>query len=161
MARVSVETWRITYPGIIPEGYLARLSPEHQEESFARRLGSTARVHVSFVALNAFEEVIGFVNGGPERAGDPGYRGEIYELYLLREYQGQGIGRALVQQMARALAAHDIPSLLVWVLTARFLRIPGRPVPANGVPSFRQRVPAKRLLWVQGHHDPLWRAGKP
>ena len=59
---------------------------------------------------------MGFASGGPERDGDPRYEGELYAIYLLREFQGRGVGRTLVRATAAALAERRLTSIVVWVL---------------------------------------------
>ncbi|MGD8303637.1 MAG: GNAT family N-acetyltransferase, partial [Desulfobacterales bacterium] len=69
----------------------------------------------SYVAEDA-GEVCGFISGGYARQADDIYDGEIYTLYVLKNYQRQGIGKQLVLALATALNHSDIHSMLVWVL---------------------------------------------
>ncbi len=41
---------------------------------------------------------------------------ELYSIYLLKEAQNRGIGAALLQAMATALAERNFKSMAVWVL---------------------------------------------
>ncbi len=61
-------------------------------------------------------DIIGFVNDGQEREGDTEYTGEVYALYVLQPFQGQGIGRTLIQQAMTELQVRGYPSVLVWAL---------------------------------------------
>jgi len=61
-------------------------------------------------------EIVGFAVGGPERDGDPVYKGALYAIYLLEKYQRQGLGRRLVAAVAQELIRRDLCSMLVWVL---------------------------------------------
>ncbi|BCU83346.1 hypothetical protein JIR001_31290 [Polycladomyces abyssicola] len=45
-----------------------------------------------YVAENEFGTIVGFTGEGRERSGEPGYDGELYAIYLLKEFQCQGIG---------------------------------------------------------------------
>ena len=49
---------------------------------------------VTFVAEGG-GGIVGFSCAGPERSGDPTYRGEVYAIYILRAFQDQGLGRQL------------------------------------------------------------------
>jgi GNAT superfamily N-acetyltransferase len=60
--------------------------------------------------------VVGFASGGPERTGDPLFRGDLLAIYLLQAYQGKGLGRLLIRAVVERLLGQDIGSLLVWVL---------------------------------------------
>ncbi|EKP95233.1 GNAT family N-acetyltransferase [Thermaerobacter subterraneus] len=62
------------------------------------------------------ERVVGFAAAGPERSGDPEFRGELGAIYVLEEYQGRGVGRRLVAAAVRELLARGHRSMLVWVL---------------------------------------------
>jgi len=70
---------------------------------------------ISYVAEDA-GEVLGFVSGGYERQGDYVYNGEIYALYVLKNYQRQGVGTKLVSTLAKQLNQFSIYSMLVRVL---------------------------------------------
>lgn len=113
MAYVYVQTWQNTYLGLVPFGYLYAMSAGELERGF---LNETRSKHaLSFVAEDA-GEVRGFISGGLARQADDIYEGEIYALYVLKNYQRQGIGTQLVLALATAFNHHDIHSMLVWVL---------------------------------------------
>jgi len=113
IARVHVATWRSAYRGLLPADFLASLSEGHYEERWRRTLhDSVARV---FVAENV-EGVVGFASGGPERAGEAGYDGELYAIYVIEEGQGRGHGRRLVQAVVGGLREMGLDDMIVWVL---------------------------------------------
>jgi ribosomal protein S18 acetylase RimI-like enzyme len=113
MAHVYVQTWQDTYLGLVPFGYLYAMSAGELERGF---LNETRSNHAfSYVAEDA-GEVRGFISGGYARQSDDIYDGEIYALYVLKNYQRQGIGTQLVLALASAFNHNDIHSMLVWVL---------------------------------------------
>ena len=113
MSRVYVQTWRDTYLGVVPYDYLYTMSLPQLEQEFLNELQSNQVI--SYVAEDA-GGVIGFVSGGFERHGDHIYNGEIYALYVLKNYQQQGVGTKLVSALARRLNQFGIYSMLVRVL---------------------------------------------
>ena len=116
IARVHVESWRTTYPGIMPQEHLDALSIADREQMWAKTLRADGPAKTTvYVAETNDGEIVGFVAGGRERGGDPDFRGEVYGLYLLRSYQGRGLGRRLVQKVARRLAQDGCQTLLIWV----------------------------------------------
>jgi ribosomal protein S18 acetylase RimI-like enzyme len=118
IAHVHVESWRSTYAGMLPEDMLVRLSSAAREAHWWRRvLGRFRRRHYVFVADHSDAGVVGFISGGPSRDRNMNEDGEVYALYLLDEYQGEGNGRALFVQLATRLKRECGPSLLVWVLS--------------------------------------------
>ena len=116
IARVHVESWRTTYPGIMPQEHLDALSIADQQQMWAETLrqGGPTQTTV-YVAETDIGKIVGFAVGGTEKAGDPDYRSEIYGLYLLQSFQGQGLGRRLVQTFARRLHQDGHRTLLIWV----------------------------------------------
>ena len=114
IARVHVDVWRTTYRGIVPDAYLRTLSYEDREAMWTRILAATD-TQVVVVAADEHGDVIGFANGGPERSRDLVYAGEIYAIYILDAYHGQGVGRRLMGAVTGRLADQGMTSLLVWV----------------------------------------------
>lgn len=113
IARVHVATWRTAYRGILPDDFLASLDESFYAERWERTLvDATTRV---YVAENA-DGIIGFASGGRERAGEDGYTGELYAIYVLQEAQGRGHGRRLVRAVVGGLRELRLPDMLVWVL---------------------------------------------
>ncbi len=117
MARVHVDTWRTTYRGIVPDEFLANLSYERRENGWRQVLDNAPKdVNFTCVAEDESGQIVGFANGGVERAGDPVYQGELSAIYVLKSYQQKGIGRELVQAVTQRLGRMNIHSMLVWVL---------------------------------------------
>ena len=116
IARVHVDSWRTTYAGIVPAEYLAGLSYRDRESVWNRILSMERPGSGNFVAENEGGDVIGFATCGPEREGNKTYRGELYAIYLLEDYQRVGLGRRLVSAVAQRLLADGFSSMLLWVL---------------------------------------------
>ena len=113
IAGVHVATWRTTYGGLLPDDFLASLDAAGYEERWRRTLGERSdRVYVA----EDRGGVVGFASGGRERAGETGYSGELYAIYVTREAQGRGHGRRLVQAVAGGLREMGLPDMIVWVL---------------------------------------------
>jgi ribosomal protein S18 acetylase RimI-like enzyme len=117
MARVTVDTWAITYAQILPPAYLARMryaSQEHQRS----RLMHAAGVHHLVAVEPTAGEVVGYASCGPNRNDGAGVSGEIYELYVQNGFQGRGIGRRLFRAARNHLASDGHETMIVWVLSA-------------------------------------------
>lgn len=118
IAKVHVDTWRTTYEGIVASEFLASLSYEKRERMWLDTLSSPTNSASLYVAENPDGTVVGFAAAGPEREGDTTYKGEIYAIYLLENYQRQGIGSALFRTCVRDLGGRGFTSFLLWVLKA-------------------------------------------
>ncbi|MCC3356075.1 GNAT family N-acetyltransferase [Bacillus sp. REN16] len=113
IAKVHVDSWRTTYKGIIPDEFLQRLSYESREKMWERGIPNG---HI-LVAENNSGEIAGFACGGKERSGSyENYQGELYAIYILQEYQGQGLGKKLVIPVVKQLLDKDFNTMLVLVL---------------------------------------------
>jgi GNAT superfamily N-acetyltransferase len=117
LAKVHVDAWRTTYRGIVPDSYLASLSYDRKANHWYQFLNHTSqRGYFTYVVEEESGEIVGFDSGGRERTGDPVYKGELTAIYILQNYQGRGIGRCLVEAVAKRLDRWGIDSMLVWVL---------------------------------------------
>lgn len=115
IARVHVDTWRTTYPGIVPAAHLASLSYERCQAGWVEHLEHPGD-EISLVVERAASDVIAFISGGPLREPFPGCDAEVYVLYVLKACQGLGCGRRLLTEIAHQFAAREYKSLLIWVL---------------------------------------------
>ena len=113
IARVHVDTWRTAYRGLLPDDFLAALDEAGYAERWRRTLtDGNGRVYVA----EDGRHTVGFASGGPERAGEDGFTGELYAIYVLQEAQGRGHGRRLVQAVVQGLREMGLPNMIVWVL---------------------------------------------
>ena len=114
IAVVHVDSWRSTYAGIVPAEHLAALDYDRREANWQRILAD--RRQNVFVAEDRDGRIVGFSSGGPERSNDPAYHAELYAIYLLESWQGQGLGRRLVAALADWFISRGWRSMLLWVL---------------------------------------------
>src|SRR5262249_32368722 len=116
IARVHAATWRTTYRGILPDDYLDAIQVEEWQERWLPALSTPAPDRFGYVAGKEENgENAGFVRGGNTRYPELPYRGELYAIYILKEYQQHGLGRRLVQALARDLLNAGMPGMLLWV----------------------------------------------
>ncbi len=116
IASVQTASWRTTYAGLVPAEFLANMDVNRRAAVWHTWLTDSSRRQCIFVAETADGEVVGFASGGPERDGDPIYKGELSAIYILDSYHGQGIGRRLVQAVAAWLNQQHYHTMLIWVL---------------------------------------------
>lgn len=127
IARVHVQSWHATYPGLLPLAEIERHTLARRAGTWARLLDGTTAV--VFVAARS-DGVLGFANTGPfrvteghaqdegsgEEQGEGQGEGELNALYLLPTAQRQGIGRQLFDAGANALREAGFTAMRCWVL---------------------------------------------
>jgi ribosomal protein S18 acetylase RimI-like enzyme len=113
IARVHVASWRSTYRSLMPGDFLDSLSEADYAERWKRFIGEgSSRAYV----VEDEGQVVGFASGGSERAGETGYAGELYAVYVLDEFQKRGHGRELVRAVVARLREMGLEDMIIWVL---------------------------------------------
>ena len=165
---VHVAAWRSTYPGILPDEYLARLSVTRQAAHYDSAIRAGVGVHVatasgldipgSSAGNPPGPRIIGFVTD--DRARTLGIAdGEIETLYVLDDFRERGLGRRLMRAAASHMIAAGCRSAFVWVLRNNpsrwfYERLGGKavaeaPIRVAGVPLIQTAFvwdPIERLL---------------
>ena len=116
IAIVKVTTWRSTYAGSLPQNVLDSLSIKDNTHYFHTMIHRPGLGSFILVAENDNQQIVGYAAGGPDRKDDPQYRGEVYALYVLPDFQQQGIGKQLIEASAKQLLGSGMSSMLIWVL---------------------------------------------
>ncbi len=106
-AYVHWKAWQEAYAGLIDADYLASRTLESAERTAFRYRDRL------LVALDG-ERVVGFAGYGPYRDDTLPDTGEVYALYILKEYYGQGVGRQLMDAAMARLNRYS--RIALWVL---------------------------------------------
>lgn len=120
MAKVHIVSWRETYPGLLPDQMLARLSIAREAIRWQRMLERprTWGATLAFVAEQR-GSIVGYGSCHEQRTRllyDRAFTAEVGELYVLRHAQGLGAGSGLMSAMARALFDLGHRAMSLWVL---------------------------------------------
>ena len=119
MAKVHITSWRETYPGLLPDSMLARLSIAEEAIRWQRMLDRPpGRSEAAFVA-ELEGVVVGYGTCGGQRTPllkERGFTGEIGELYVLGCAHRQGVGSGLMKAMAGMLMERGHRAMSLWVL---------------------------------------------
>ena len=116
IAKVHVDCWRSTYAGIVPTDFLADLSFHESEKFWRDVLVDSNMPGFVYVAVNDAGQIVGYIAGGPEREGNRLFEGEFYSIYILKEFQRQGIGRSLIAAASKKLLQSGLKSVMLWTL---------------------------------------------
>ncbi|MBV9250141.1 MAG: GNAT family N-acetyltransferase [Acetobacteraceae bacterium] len=167
IAAVHVAAWRSAYPGILPDGFLARLSVPRQAAHYDAAIRSGTGVFVATasgmdVPQGSGPRVIGFTTAGRARSGSEvgGRRlgeGEVETLYVLDDWRERGVGRRLLRAAAAHLAEIGCRSAFLWVLRDNpsrwfYQRLGGKPVAEAMIQFAGQQVMQTAFVW-----DPIER----
>jgi len=115
IARVHVDGWKTSYRGIVPDAFLDRLSYRQSYQARRQRLEAPAPGQRTLVATEPVGWIVGFADVGPAREA-LGFEGELEALFVMRRYQGRGLGGWLLETVVRAQLAAGRRSMLLWVL---------------------------------------------
>ncbi len=152
IAAVHVASWRSTYAGLLPDGFLANLSVRRLKAFYEHqlRLGAGLFVAASYGERGA-PGVLGFASSG--RSRDPGLaEGEVETLYVLDDYRDRGLGGELLRASARHLAQMGCRSMHALVLRdnpARFFyaRMGGRCVAEGSTSVGGEAIGQSAFAW--------------
>jgi len=113
LAKVHVQAWRETYPGMLPQVYLDRMSVMAHARRWRHRLMRNDEVTL---AAETAHGLVAYASGEWSRRGARPGEAEVSTLYVLKKAQRCGLGRRLLTASARTLAARGATSLVIWVL---------------------------------------------
>ena len=116
IAKVHVDTWRSTYRGIVSDEVLEGLSYDDRQQTWEASLRKHRSTNHIYVVEADEGNVVGFVSAGKERESSAVDTGEIYAIYLLKDYQGRGWGKRLFLTAAERLAQAGYRAMRLWVL---------------------------------------------
>lgn len=116
VSQAYASAWKETYAGVAPESFVSGMSEAAASQIFTQSLQPNSYSYFLYVA-EVGGRIVGFADGGKERSRPAmGGEGELYAIYLLKEFHGKGIGRELFKASlgcARLLGFHP---MVAWVL---------------------------------------------
>jgi GNAT superfamily N-acetyltransferase len=114
LARVSVDSWRVAYRGLVAQSYLDALTYEDRERGWGERLRQSG---LEPWVLLVDGEVGGFITLVEARAGDGGAGvGELEGIYLHPSLFGQGLGRRLMELALQRMRVRGHREAVLWVI---------------------------------------------
>jgi GNAT superfamily N-acetyltransferase len=115
ISRAYAQSWRETYQGIAPAPFLEGMTEAASAQIFQQSFQPNSFSYFLYV-VEVEGEIVGFVDGGKERGRPESGEGEIYAIYLLKPFQGKGIGRELFRAALGRLRQSGLSPTIVWVL---------------------------------------------
>ena len=106
-AYVHWKSWQETYTGLVDAAYLQQMTLE-------KCLKIARKWRDNVLVAKDGEKVVGFVGYGTHRDPTLANTGEVFSIYVLKEYHDQKIGYRLMNAAMEQLAAYS--RIAVWVL---------------------------------------------
>lgn len=108
---VNVYTWKTTYAGLMPEDMIdSRIAGLRKR---VERCRDDIERDDNFLVAAADETVVGFCIYGKSRNYDFKNCGEIFALYVLKGFQGTGLGKVLFSAGIKALLKQGMTSMIL------------------------------------------------
>jgi len=121
LAVIESRSWRAAYATLLPEARLAELEPANRVAHWRARLRRNGQRHGRAILVAAPDggPVRGYASLGPADHADlePGFAGEIFELYVDPDHQGSGLGTALLDAARARLRQAGFGWLVIEVLS--------------------------------------------
>jgi ribosomal protein S18 acetylase RimI-like enzyme len=116
IAEVHVATWQAAYRGILPDSTLDEVSVEARTELWQERLSQKGDATTLVLLVDG--KIVGWIGLGPARDldCDPVRTQQVYGLYLLADYWGQGHGKRLYGTGEDRMRQSGATEAILWVL---------------------------------------------
>jgi ribosomal protein S18 acetylase RimI-like enzyme len=112
IARVHDRSWNNAYSGMVPHNALNRMVQRRGPAWWSKAIER----HTVILVLEMQDRIVGYATIGRNRVQTLPHGGEIYEIYLLPEYQGVGLGSHLFLSAMGELQRRGLKGTVVWVL---------------------------------------------
>lgn len=139
IAKVHVDSWKTTYKGIMPAEILNSLSYSKRTDLWKSNIAAKGDYVV--VAETDDGMIIGFGTASKRDTNTVERSGDLTSIYLLEDYQGQGIGKMMLKELFLHFKQLHYERIFVEVLEANKTRF------------FYEHYGAKLIQTVQLNYD--------
>lgn len=114
LGTIHSQGWKAAYKNIIPDKVLRLITAQERKKRFEEAIIDKTQ---ETAVLTKDNKVIGFCTLGANRDEDlDDSYGEIWGIYLLPQYWGRGLGKALINWGIQELAQRGYDKISLWVL---------------------------------------------
>ena len=112
ISKLITITWNETYRGLLEDEYLDELNTYEEErtKSLEEKFGKDS---IEYFVLEVDEKIIGFVRYGKSEYENYTKVGEIYALYILKQYHRLGFGKKLFDKSIEELKRQGCENIIV------------------------------------------------
>jgi len=118
IARMHMQSWKETYPGIMPEARMNSLDLQRFINNWKNSFSTGTLIFVA----ECDGAIIGLVSGGTNRPNEGCETGigdecdcEMAALYILQKYHKQGLGRLLFDTFSSEMFQSGYKTMVIWV----------------------------------------------
>jgi GNAT superfamily N-acetyltransferase len=122
ISRVYAESWKTAYEGTMPDVFVKGMTIPAAVKIFQESLQPNDFSYFLHVAETPEGKIVGFADGGKERSHPERGIGELYAIYILKEFQDRGTGRALFRAAVESLLKSGMNTMAVWILEKSLYR---------------------------------------
>ena len=112
IANIVTISWNETYKGIVPDWFLDELK-NNEEERAKKSYDEFDKNNNNQLVLEVDNKVVGFVNYGITEDEEYQNCGEIFALYIIAKYKGNGFGRKLVEEVKKEFKQQGINKMII------------------------------------------------
>jgi GNAT superfamily N-acetyltransferase len=112
LVELHLITWRATYEGILTEKELSVPTQQVRYQQWLNAFANKDGSWFCYVVDENGSRLVGFAVGRRSRLA--GFEGELHKIYLLREYQGKGFGRVLLDRVVKRFLSQGIKSMMLY-----------------------------------------------
>lgn len=112
IAHVVTIAWNETYQGIVPRDFLEELK-KNEAERANKSYNKFDENDNNSLVLEINNEIVGFTNYG--ETSDSSYTncGEIFALYIIKKYHGNGYGRKIIESTINELKRMGYDKMII------------------------------------------------
>lgn len=114
VARIKVEAWNDSYKGIVDDEYLKNMNYKRTADKWLNNFDNE-----NFIVAVYEDKIVGFCRYG-ERIDElerfTEYDGEIYAIYIDKNFKRKGIGKEMVEYASNELKKQGKAKALIWCL---------------------------------------------
>lgn len=108
---VNRKTWKTTYPNIIDQDFLDKLPLSMPKEDLEKKKKEITEGKSNYIVAEDGEKIIGMLKYS--KADQENDTAEIKALYILKEYQKQGIGKKMVNMATKEMAKAKYKNMII------------------------------------------------
>ncbi len=116
IAALHLASWRAAYKGFLPDAFLSGITLESRVTRWQQALDPSASPFTETMVADHEGTVLGVCSFGPRRQPASDTVGEVYALHVRPDVTRRGLGKALLDDALRRLAARGRSTSVLWVL---------------------------------------------